>query len=128
MPRVIFHPALGLDEQAAARAQDMLRKRILRAFVGRGLLERVEAREMLGYRHSGFSLDTSVCIAAQDRTGLERLLRYCARPLLPCSGCAKRAASWCTTAPGSTLSLATCRASRLQAKPERQAKQPMNCT
>ena len=35
---------------------------------------------MLGYRHSGFSLDTSVCIAAQDRTGLERLLRYCARP------------------------------------------------
>ena len=28
----------------------------------------------------GFSVDTSVCIAAQDRAGLERLLRYCARP------------------------------------------------
>ncbi|WP_350297209.1 hypothetical protein [Limnohabitans sp. Rim8] len=27
-----------------------------------------------------FSVDTSVCLAAQDRTGLERLLRYCARP------------------------------------------------
>ena len=35
---------------------------------------------MLGYKHSGFSVDTSVCIAAHDRAGLERLLRYCARP------------------------------------------------
>jgi len=35
---------------------------------------------MLCYKHSGFSVDTSVCIAAQDRAGLERLLRYCARP------------------------------------------------
>ncbi len=35
---------------------------------------------MLAYRHSGFSVDTSVCIAAYDRAGLERLLRYCARP------------------------------------------------
>ena len=34
---------------------------------------------MLGYKHSGFSVDTSVYIAAQDRAGLERLLRYCAR-------------------------------------------------
>lgn len=57
-----------------------LRRRILRAFVGRGLLESFEAKEMLGYRHSGFSVDTSVCIAAHDRAGLERLLRYCARP------------------------------------------------
>lgn len=37
---------------------------------------------MLAYRHSGFSVDTSVCITAQDRAGLERLLRYCARPPL----------------------------------------------
>lgn len=51
-----------------------------RAFVGRGLLESFEAQEMLGYKHSGFSADTSVCIAAHDRAGLERLLRYCARP------------------------------------------------
>lgn len=34
---------------------------------------------MLAYRHSGFSVDTSVCIAAHDCAGLERLLRYCAR-------------------------------------------------
>lgn len=79
-PGVIFHPATGVGADAVAQAQTTLRKRILRAFVGRGLLEGFEAKEMLAYRHSGFSLDTSVCIAAHDRAGLERLLRYCARP------------------------------------------------
>ena len=42
--------------------------------------EGFEAKEMLAYRHSGFSVDTSVCIAVKDRVSLERLLRYCARP------------------------------------------------
>jgi hypothetical protein len=51
----------------------------LRAFVGRGLLESFEVKEMLGYQHSGFSVDVGVCVEA-DRTGLERLLRYCACP------------------------------------------------
>ena len=79
-PGVIFHPTTGVTADAVAQVQASLRKRILRAFVGRGLLEGFEAKEMLAYRHSGFSVDTSVCIAAQDRAGLERLLRYCARP------------------------------------------------
>ena len=57
-----------------------LRRRILRAFVGRGLIESCDAKEMLAYQHSGFSVDASVRIEAQDRAGLERLLRYCARP------------------------------------------------
>ena len=35
---------------------------------------------MLGWDNGGFSLDASVCIAGDDRAGLERLLRYCARP------------------------------------------------
>ncbi len=60
--------------------QACLRRRILRAFVGRGLLESFEAKEMLGYQHSGFSVDAGVRIEAHDRAGLERLLRYCARP------------------------------------------------
>ena len=77
---VIFHPATGIDPEAAAQAQARLRQRILRAFVGRGLLESFEAKEMLGYRHSGFSVDAGVCIEANDRAALERLLRYCARP------------------------------------------------
>ena len=53
--------------------------RILRAFVGRGLIEKADAKEMLGYQHSGFSVDAGVCIEAHDRAALERLLRCCAR-------------------------------------------------
>jgi len=59
--------------------QTDLRRRILRAFVGRGLIGQADARNMLGYQHSGFSVDAGVCIQAHDRA-LERLLRYCARP------------------------------------------------
>jgi hypothetical protein len=55
-PGVIFHPATGIDTEAVAKAQASLRRRILRAFVGRGLLESFEAQEMLAYRHSGFSV------------------------------------------------------------------------
>ena len=62
------------------RCRRDLRRRILRAFVGRGLIERCDAKEMLAYKHSGFSVDAGVCIEAQDRAGLERLLRFCARP------------------------------------------------
>lgn len=79
-PGVIFHPASGIDKVVMARAQATLRRRILRAFVGRGLLETCDAKGMLAYQQSGFSVDSGVCIQAHDRTGLERLLRYCARP------------------------------------------------
>ena len=75
-----IHPASGIDEAAVAQVQAEVGTRILRAFAGRGLIERFEAREMLAYRHSGFSVEDGVCIQAQDRAGLERLLRYCARP------------------------------------------------
>ncbi|MBK7007087.1 MAG: transposase [Burkholderiales bacterium] len=61
-------------------AQTTLQKRILRALVARGLLESCDAKEMLAYAHSGFSVDAGVCIEAHDRAALERLLRYCARP------------------------------------------------
>jgi Putative transposase len=77
---VIFHLSSGIDDTAMAQAQATLCRRILRAFVGRGLLESVDAQEMLGYQHSGFSVDAGVCIQAHERAALERLLRYCARP------------------------------------------------
>ena len=57
-----------------------MRRRILRAFVGRGLLESCDAKDMLACQHSGISVGAGVCIAAHDRAALERLLRYCARP------------------------------------------------
>ena len=79
-PNLRFHPASGIDEDVVAQMQADLRRRILRAFVGRGLIESCDAKEMLAYQHSGFSVDASVRIEAQDRAGLERLLRYCARP------------------------------------------------
>jgi hypothetical protein len=36
--------------------------------------------KMLAYENSGFSLDASVKIPSWDREGLERLIRYCAKP------------------------------------------------
>ena len=79
-PSVIFHPASAIDADAVAQVQTTLQKRILRAVVARGLLESCDAKEMLAYAHSGFSVDAGVCIEAHDRAALERLLRYCARP------------------------------------------------
>jgi len=55
----------------------------LQAFVRWGLLEADARDEMAQWHHGGgFSLDARVRIAADDRRGPERLLRYCARP--PC--------------------------------------------
>jgi len=73
----VFHPASGIEEAAVAQ----VRTRMLRAFAGRGLIERFEVREMLAFKHSGFSVNAGVCIQAQDRAGLERLLCYRARPV-----------------------------------------------
>ena len=56
-PGVNFHPATAVDSDAVGQVQASLRRRILRAFVGRGLMECFEAKEMLGYKHSGFSVD-----------------------------------------------------------------------
>ena len=70
VPGIIFHPASAIDATAVAQVQTDLRRRILRAFVGRGLLESFEAKEMLAYKHSGFSVDAGVCIEAHDRVAL----------------------------------------------------------
>jgi len=57
-----------------------VRVRVLRWFARSGLIDSDDVREMLAWENSGFSLDAEVRIAARDRAGLERLLRYCARP------------------------------------------------
>ena len=46
------------------------RSNFSRAFVGRGLIEQADAKEMLAYQHSGFSVDAGVCIKAHDRAAL----------------------------------------------------------
>lgn len=72
-PRIIFHLATGVNADGVAQVQARLRRCILRAFVGRSLFQGFEATEMPAYQHSGFSVDTSVCIAEHDRAGLEPL-------------------------------------------------------
>jgi hypothetical protein len=57
-----------------------VRVRVLRWFTRRGLIEPDDVREMLAWENSGFCLDAAVRVPADDRAGLERLLRYCARP------------------------------------------------
>jgi len=75
------HAATDLDITAIAQVQAQVRQRTLRAFVRRGLIGKGDRDEMMGWEHGGgFSLDASVCIGGADRAGLERLLRYCARP------------------------------------------------
>jgi hypothetical protein len=80
---VRFHTVAQPGEAAILQVQERVRRRVLNAFVRWGLLEKDARDEMLGWEHGGgFSLDASVHIAADDRDGLERLLRYCARPPL----------------------------------------------
>jgi hypothetical protein len=78
---VDFHTATNLNTSAIVKVQAKIRQRILRAFVRRGLIDKGDRAEMLCWEHGGgFSLDASVRIRDTDRAGLERLLRYCARP------------------------------------------------
>lgn len=78
---IVFHEARDLGPAVPGAIQARVRTRLLRALTRRGLLEREDAQAMAEWEHGGgFSLDASVRIEAADRAGLERLLRYCARP------------------------------------------------
>lgn len=61
--------------------QYVVQRRVLRYFRTHGLLDEVDAQGMLSWQGSGgFSIDAAVRIEGEDRAGVERLLRYCARP------------------------------------------------
>ena len=78
---VRFHEARGVGPETIAEIQAQVRRRLLSVLARRGVLEREDAEAMGTWDHGGgFSLDASVRIEASDRQGLERLLRYCARP------------------------------------------------
>ncbi|MEO6421551.1 MAG: transposase [Candidatus Nitrotoga sp.] len=78
---VVFHPASGLNALAIREVQAAVRRRLLRAVERRGLLSPEDARIMAAWEHGGgFSVNAEVRIEAHERDGLERLLRYCARP------------------------------------------------
>jgi hypothetical protein len=77
---VQFRQAAALTPDAVATITEQVRRRVLRWFAHRHLLDPDDARDRLTWEHGGFSLDASVCIASHDRAGLERLLRCYARP------------------------------------------------
>ena len=79
--------ALRFDEavitpEVIANVQAEVRERVLRLFKRRALLSPEDVDAMREWGHEGgFSLNADVTIAAWDRAGLERLFRYCARPI-----------------------------------------------
>ena len=57
---IAFHPASGLDDATFRQVQSIVRRRILRLFVRRGLIDKADGDEMAAQKHNGgFSLDAS---------------------------------------------------------------------
>jgi Putative transposase len=50
---VVFHAAFGLDALAIADVQALVRRRVLRAFVRRGLIDKSDGDEMAGWERGG---------------------------------------------------------------------------
>jgi hypothetical protein len=77
----LFHEATSLTEADIEALGQKIRRRSLRWLTRHGYLDSEAAAMMQGWSHSGgFSVDGSVRLPAWDRSGLERLARYCARP------------------------------------------------
>ena len=77
---VRFHEATELEARDAEALARTVQLRVLRWFARRGLLDPSTAADMRTWRATGgFSVDASVRIEREDRAGLERLVRYCAR-------------------------------------------------
>ena len=53
----------------------LFREKVFDLLLGDGRIDDRIVREMRGWRHSGFSVDRSVRLAAGDRRGRERLAR-----------------------------------------------------
>lgn len=74
-----FHEAC-LTQDDIADTQECIQKRVLKYFCKQGFFDKDEMNKMLSYENSGFSLNAKVKIEVWDKDGLERLIRYCARP------------------------------------------------
>ena len=78
-----FHPAVDLDVGDFIAVQMKMRQRGLRWLHRHGHLDSVAVHTLDAPDHAGgWSVDASVTIPGWDRHGLERLVRYCARPPL----------------------------------------------
>jgi Putative transposase/Transposase zinc-binding domain len=80
-PDARFHEASDLSPAHVQHLEATVQHRVLRLFARRGLLDDADTDDMLTWQGSGgFSVDASVRIEGEDRAGIERLVRYCARP------------------------------------------------
>lgn len=70
-------PVPFVDGEAAAL---VFRHKVFSCLQAEGLLSEERTRLLLLWRHSGFSVHTSVTVPPDDRDGLERLARYLLRP------------------------------------------------
>ena len=70
-------PVPFVDGEAAAL---VFRHKVFAFLQREGLLSEERTRLLLSWRHSGFSVHTSVTVPPDDRDGLERLARYLLRP------------------------------------------------
>jgi hypothetical protein len=78
---VRFHEATALTAADIEALTRTLQRRILRYFLRHDILERHVTDDMLTWQGTGgFSVDASVRVDGTDRSGLERLVRYFARP------------------------------------------------
>jgi hypothetical protein len=78
---VRFHEASALTDADIEALTRTLQRRILRYFHRHDILERHVTDDMRTWQGTGgFSVDASVRVEGTDRAGLERLVRYLARP------------------------------------------------
>ncbi|MBK7421960.1 MAG: transposase [Propionivibrio sp.] len=76
-----FHASRAPEQKLLDEVHAKVRCRLLRALTQRSVLDPEDTAVIAHWEHGGgFSLDASVLIEGADRPGLERLLRYCARP------------------------------------------------
>ncbi len=77
-----YQPVHDITDKDIHEVQERVRLRVLKAFKRWKLIKDYEADNMKSWQGGvGFSVDGSVKLHKNDSKGLERLLRYCARPV-----------------------------------------------
>jgi hypothetical protein len=71
-----FEPAPYIQLE---RAMEIWRDKVFDLLFDKGLLDLDTIESMLAWKHSGFNIDTSVRIEADDRDGMQRLIEYISR-------------------------------------------------
>lgn len=75
-PDGVFH---ALPTMSLAPMEELLRHRVFKMLMKKGLLSSERVKLMESWEHSGFNIDASVRIGADDATGRENLARYLIR-------------------------------------------------